>query len=309
MKDFDLDGYVSRSGAIDVSDLPWDDIPKYAIPADALRTLRYMQDIESHTIVYLRELLSTRAIDDPAVGTFLPCWIYEETIHGKVLARFLAAAGHPVAPRARSRGTRAERVQAVGIWLASKAWPDFVAVHMVWGAINELTTMVGYQRLATLAGHPILTELLSRIVRDESRHFSFYFHQAQQRLESPRVARIVRFLVDRFWAPVGSGVQPAEETRFLGAYLFSGSDGPPAARKVDDTIRRLPGFNEVRLLEAWLTRHAAMAPGATPSAASANGVDPGQEPVLDSSAFDAAREFLGEEAVRRSSSATAPLTT
>ena len=257
MKPLDLDAYVSRSAALDVSDLPWDDIPKYPIPADALRTLRYMQDVESHTIVYLRELLSTRAMDDPAVATFLACWIYEETLHGRVLGRFLAAAGQPVATRPRSVGSVAERVQAVGISLVSKVWHEFIGVHMTWGTINELTTLVGYQRLAALAGHPILTELLSRIMRDESRHFAFYFKQAQQRLESPRVARITRMLVDRFWAPVGSGVQPTHETRFLAAYLFSGNDGAMAARKVDDTIRRLPGFDDVPLLERWLERHTA----------------------------------------------------
>lgn len=257
MKAIDLDEYVTRSGALDVSDLAWDDIPKYRIPADALRVLRYMQDTEIHTIVYLRELLSTRAMDDPAVATFLACWIYEETLHGRVLARFLAAAGQPVAPRPRSVGTLAERVQAIGISLVSKAWPDFVGVHMVWGAINELTAVSAYNRLAALAGHPILSELLARIIRDESRHFGFYFQQAERRLGSPRVAWIARRLVDRFWAPVGSGVQPAEETRFLARYLFSGVDGAVAARKIDDTMRRLPGFSDVRLLECWLDRQAA----------------------------------------------------
>ena len=46
------------------------------------------------------------------------------------------------------------------------------------------------------------------------------------RLARPAVARVTRLLVDRFWAPVGSGVQPREELRFLGAYLFGGADGP-----------------------------------------------------------------------------------
>ncbi len=256
MKAIDLDEYVARSGGLDASDLPWDDIPKYPIAADALRVLRYMQDTEIHTIIYLRELLATRALDDPAVATFLACWIYEETLHGRVLARFLAAAGQPVAPRPRSRGALAERVQAAGISLISKAWPDFVGVHMVWGAINELTAVTAYKRLAGAAGHPILSELLTRIVRDESRHFAFYFQQAEQRLELPRVARIARLLVERFWGPVGSGVQPAEETQFLARYLFSGSDGVRAARKVDDSIRRLPGFSDASLLERWLGRHA-----------------------------------------------------
>lgn len=269
MKAFDLDTYVARSGGLDASDLPWEHIPKYPIAADALRVLRYMQDTEIHTIIYLRELLATRALDDPAVATFLACWIYEETLHGRALARFLATAGQPVTPRPRARGSFAERVQAAGISLASKLWPDFVGVHMVWGAINELTAVIAYKRLAAVAGHPILSELLARIVRDESRHFAFYFQQAEQRLALPRVARIARVLVERFWGPVGSGVQPAEETQFLARYLFSGSDGAHAARKVDDTIRRLPGFSDARLLERWLGRYAVPA---RPSTLRANDV-------------------------------------
>jgi hypothetical protein len=255
MNALDLDAYVSRYAAVDVSDLPWEDVPKYLLSPDALRTLRYMQDIESHTIVYLRELLSTRAIDDPAVATFLACWIYEETFHGRALARFLAAAGEAVVSRPRSQTSLAARLQHAGTALASKVWPGFIGVHMVWGAINELTTLTGYKRLAAVAGHPILAELLGRIMRDESRHFAFYFQQAQHRLATPRVARIARLLVDRFWAPVGSGVQPADETRFLARYLFAGPDGAQAARKVDDTIRRLPGFSDACLLESWIGRH------------------------------------------------------
>jgi hypothetical protein len=139
--------------------------------------------------------------------------------------------------------------------LVSKAWPDFCAVHMTWGAINELTTLTGYRRLAAVARHPVLSELLDRIVRDESRHFFFYYRQAEIRLGRPSVARVVRLLVDRFWAPVGSGVQPREELCFLGTYLFGGDEGRAAARKVDDTIRRLPGFATVQLLEAWMDRY------------------------------------------------------
>ena len=87
---------------------------------------------------------------------------------------------------------------------------------MTWGAINELTTLTGYRRLAALAGHPVLSELLDRITLDESRHFFFYYRQAERRLARPGAARVAALLVDRFWAPVGSGVQPREELRFLG---------------------------------------------------------------------------------------------
>src|SRR6185369_14958651 len=156
--------------------------------------------------------------------------------------------------RTRSRAPLAERIEAMLTAALARTWPDFCGVHMTWGAINELTTLTGYNRLAAVAGHPILTELLGRIVRDESRHFFFYYRQAARRLENPRAARIARFLVDRFWAPVGSGVQPAAETRFLAEYLFSGDEGRTAARLVDDHIRRLPGFAGADLLEAWIDR-------------------------------------------------------
>jgi hypothetical protein len=251
MAALDLDLRLARSRPLDLDGIRWDDVPAHPLPREAVRTLRYMQDVESHTIIYLRTLLSTRAVDDPEVATFLACWFHEETAHGRALARFLDAAGHPVVPRPRSRMSPGQWLEARATGVVARAWRDFVGVHMAWGAINELTTLVGYRRLAALARHPVLDDLLGRIVRDESRHFAFYFEQAARWLTRPRAARVARFLVDRFWAPVGSGVQPAVETRFLARYLLAGDAGRRAARKVDETIRRLPGFDGVALLEAW----------------------------------------------------------
>ncbi|HBZ68666.1 MAG TPA: hypothetical protein DEP35_02500 [Deltaproteobacteria bacterium] len=281
MEQFDLESYTARSRALDLSGIDFSRVPEYPLAPEAVRSLHYMQDIESHTIVYLRQLLATRVIDDPEVATFLSCWVYEESFHGRALDRFLAAAGHRLSrPKPRSKA-------GVGIWLEeraaallSRAWSDFAAVHMTWGAVNELTTLAGYRRLAALANHPVLSELLARIVRDESRHFSFYFKQAERRLGVPAAARVTRFLVEHFWAPVGSGVQPRHETLFLAGYLFSGPEGRAAVQKIDDTIRRLPGFQEVALLGAWLERELPFdgarrrtegCPGALPSEGSSLG--------------------------------------
>src|SRR5207247_5849133 len=209
---------------------------------DGLRAAQYRPATPSHTIGCLRPLRARRAMDDPEVATFLACWFYEETFPGRALARVLAAAGHPVTPRPRSRESFFQWAEARATAVVARLWPDFVGVHMAWGAINELTTLIGYQRLSQVAGHPVLSELLARITRDESRHFSFYYREAERRLARPGAARVARFLVDRFWAPVGSRVQPDEEVSFLTRYLMTGEEGRCAARRVDGQIRKLPGF-------------------------------------------------------------------
>src|SRR5882762_5494309 len=209
MPAFDLDAWVARSRAIDLAQIDWEAVPRHPVAPEIIRTLRYMQDIESHTIVYTRSLLATRAIADPEVATFLACWLYEETFHGLALARFLQAAGQPLGERERPRGSESfpQWLEARLTAMLSRAWPDFCAVHMIWGAINELSALTAYRRLAALANHPVLSGLLERIALDESRHFFFYYRQA------------------------------------------------------DDAIRRLPGFATVRLLEAWIERHAEAADG------------------------------------------------
>jgi len=250
--------WQSRSA---VPDLPAADLAAFTaqpLQAAAVHALTYMADIEGHTIVYLRELLATRAVDEPAVAGFLACWFYEESAHSRALAAVLSASGHPLQPSTRqTRGWRA-RLEAWGIAAASATWPDFVAVHMTWGAINELTTLFAYRRLAIVADHEPLAALLRRIVRDESRHFAFYYGQAEQRLAASATARrVVRALIERFWAPVGFAVR-GDDLRTLADYLFSGRDGRSAIQRIDRTIQRLPGFAAAPLVEAWLTRHASL---------------------------------------------------
>jgi hypothetical protein len=116
---------------------------------------------------------------------------------------------------------------------------------MVWGAINEITTLQGYRRLAELAGHPVLTKLLSGIMQEESIHSNFYWSIARLKLANGTFSRrVARFMVDKFWAPVGQGPKTAHETNYVIAALFRGPSGLEVLNKtVTGRIQRLPGFN------------------------------------------------------------------
>jgi hypothetical protein len=51
---FDIERFLELSKAVDTSDLDWDYIRRVGVTDDEARALRYMADIESHTIIYLR---------------------------------------------------------------------------------------------------------------------------------------------------------------------------------------------------------------------------------------------------------------
>lgn len=250
VEDFDIERYLRNSRRVDLQGIDWEAVPDHPLNDDEVRFLHYAMEIEDHTIVYLKELLRTKAIEDPDVTAFLSCWVYEEHFHGRALERFLHAALGDQAPK-RDLARRLKREGRLQRWgkalvmpLLSRFTPDFAAVHMTWGATNELTTLTGYEQIIRRSRHPILKDLLSRIVKDERRHFAFYFQQAKKRLEAePRMQRINRRLMDRAWRPVGTGVYDPFQVDAVGAYAFGDAAGQEALHRVNRTIASLPGMD------------------------------------------------------------------
>jgi hypothetical protein len=104
--------------------------------------------------------------------------------------------------------------------------------------------------LAAKADNPVLGELLRRIMRQEGHHIDFYASQARARLADSRAAqKLTRCALRRLWAPVGSGVMPKDEIRFLVGYLFSDTNGRATAQRIDRHVDRLPGLEGLHLIE------------------------------------------------------------
>lgn len=246
--------FLGRSRPLNLDGIDWQDVNSHPLPDDVLRILLYMQEVESHTIVFPRTIFTQRALDDEIIGTFLICWLYEEGVHGRALAKFLSCAGVPVQANSTSRLTVMDRVNRLSIALVANIWKDFLALHMTWAALHECTTMHAYKRLIQISDHPILNRLLTRIAADEARHFAFYMWQANIHLADPRVQRRVRAIMNRLYVPVGTNHQPAEQARWVSGKLFGGEAGRASANRVDSTIAKLPGFADARLLTRWLER-------------------------------------------------------
>src|SRR5438876_10578732 len=271
--DFDLDRYLRNSKKVDLSGIDWAEVPNHPLADGDVMCLHYMMDIETHTVIYLRDLLATRVTADPQITAFLSCWVYEELWHGEAFSDFLRSYGLevPAEPKLPDGSTpmptrrnrwRNLRVRigvgnGLGIvptMLGSMMTRDFAAIHMMWGAVNELTTLTGYHALMRRSDHPELHKLLRKVIQDERRHFAFYRAQAKARMQRSRAARsLVRYVLRSLWTPVGAGVKTEEEVDALAIYLFGdGPEGREQIREIDRTISDVPGLQRLTLLEDYL---------------------------------------------------------
>ena len=200
---------IERSARLRVDDLDLGVFHHQPLDQEALRCLRYMHDVEGHTMCYLRDVLVTKAHRDPEVTAFLACWSYEEHWHGDAIAKVLDAHG-------------------------------------------ELS---GMGRLAEVRRRLPKRDSLRRIMRQEGRHIDFYSAEARRRLGSSRLSqRITRGALEHFWKPVGSGVMPAGEVRFLISHLFGDEEGEKVAQRIDRQVDRFPGLEGLHLVEKAVTR-------------------------------------------------------
>jgi len=255
---FSIERYKEESKKVDTKDIAWDEVAGHQLSKGDLFCLHYMMDIENHVPLYLSHLLVTRACMDPILTAFLACWNYEELWHGENLGRFLNLYGIEFDTQDRIANVRANlglrnSLSILSTMAGSWLLKDFSAVYLSVGAINELSTLTGYGALIRKSRHPQLQELLGRIIKDERRHFAFYYNSAKEWLTgNEKAQRVDRWMLDRVWVPVGQGVKTQEEVDALAMYLFDDEQGEEDLLELDAKIGRLPGLAGIKLMSKAL---------------------------------------------------------
>lgn len=235
-----------------IGNIAWKDVKNYPLDEKFIPVLLYMRDIEVLTDIYYAELRRTPTGKDPIISKFMERWGIEEITHGEVINRFLNEAGIDTEKNWK------ENVQSsmtVGYTisnylisaLATLVGRKFTATHMVFGAIHEMTTTIAYRRLAQIADHPVLSEIMSAIIREESAHTTFYRSVARIELKNSEISqKFSRFIVKNFYIPVGSGSKPKADTGYTLATLFSGENGMEMLTdNVTPRVQSLPGFDGI----------------------------------------------------------------
>jgi rubrerythrin len=268
MAEFNIYRFLDLAGGVKIDDLDWDLCARVGISDVEERILRYMGDTESHTILYMRDLLAGHSTRDPEITAFLSAWVYEELCHGRAISRLLKEVGRPDEEDRYTKVTAGsslrEFIEAALSHAAAYLSPRFIAVHMTWGAINEATAAAAYQQMEERTANPVLAKLINRMARQERRHMAFYWHQAEKRMkDDPAARKLVNFAIRRFWTLVGSGVGGDENLAFTAAHLFADDTARAALVKAEENIRELPGLEWFDLLtkqskakaDEWVARH------------------------------------------------------
>ncbi|TMC69857.1 MAG: hypothetical protein E6J18_11740 [Chloroflexi bacterium] len=255
---FSIERYKEESKKLDTAGIEWAAVREHPLSKGDLFCLHYMMDIENHVPLYLSHLLVTRACMDPILTAFLACWNYEELWHGENIGKLLNLYGIEFDTQDRIANVRANlglqnSLSILSTMAGSWFFKDFSAVYLSIGAINELSTLTGYGALIRKSGHPVLGDLLGRIVKDERRHFAFYFNSAKEWLTgNEKAQRVDRWMLDRVWVPVGQGVKTQEEVDALALYLFDDDQGEADLINLDEKIGRLPGLSGIKLMSKAL---------------------------------------------------------
>ena len=259
MKNIEL--YTSSSDKIKTDDLSWDLAAKHGLTEEEVFALTYFADIESQTIRYLRMLLGMKIAFREDVAAFLSIWNYEEFYHGHYLGKLMRVCGHATdtnrVAEVQSHAKFNEILESILTPLFSKIfYRDFPAVYLSFGAIQEMTTLLGYESMGKKTTNPVLKVLCERIAKQERRHFAWYFNHAKSELSDRRFAQQLTYALMKFnWVPVGAGVKPTEDVVRLFNFLFPGDDAAEVADKIDEKMGTLPGLHGIELMRPYVNKH------------------------------------------------------
>ena len=244
-----------------IAAIRWDDVRKYPLDKRFIPVLLYMRDVETLTDMYHRELQRTPTGKDRYIGRFMERWGVEEVIHGEVLNRFLNEAGVESGESwQKDVHKNVSNFYNANMYLQTSITNllgrKFTATHMSIGAIHEMCTAQAYRRMDELANHPVLSQILNGIVREESFHTHFYWSVAKLELRNSDLAqRIARFVIRTFYRPVGQGSLHKSRTEYAIRTLFGSDDGLDRLDKtVTQRAQTLPGLESLNKVTQTLGR-------------------------------------------------------
>ena len=177
----DLVDQSARRGARrqwSIDELDWAALRPERLTATDRSVVRFITFIEDHIPGYLTYFLNVFPVTGSDLGVeefcfnreyfrFLIAWAHDEERHASVLTRYQIEAGIS------EPGKLALELAEEGRKRFSLPY-DRPIQCFAYTLVQEKATQLFYQRFRNIVTEPVLHDMLSRLARDESRHFAFY---------------------------------------------------------------------------------------------------------------------------------------
>jgi hypothetical protein len=221
------------------------------LPAEVVRLVRTLRDLERTTMQRMRNVLVTATHKDARVTAFLTTWAFEKFWLADALDAVLDAAGEEraatefTAPPRRTLRERIERRGPVRRAIAANiAGPALVDAHIATQLVDEWIGQTAYRKLGDVAA--VLGSIVEMVLEVKSRHIRFFTEEAQRRLAGSRKGRrLARKELKRMAWPVGATELPSDERSAFETIVFGGPAGQAEAGRIASLIASLPGMSPV----------------------------------------------------------------
>jgi acyl-[acyl-carrier-protein] desaturase len=161
-----------------IDELDWAALQPERLTATDRSVVRFITFIEDHIPGYLTFFLGAFPLAGPELDIeefcfnreyfrFLIAWAHDEERHASALTRYQLEAGM-------------SEPDKLALELAEEGRKQFALPYdqpiqcFAYTLVQEKATQLFYQRFRNVVSEPVLHDLLSRLARDESRHFAFY---------------------------------------------------------------------------------------------------------------------------------------
>jgi len=199
--------YSERHGNTEAQHLPWDQLrPELLTPVER-KAVQFVTYIEDHLPGYFADYARIFPIDadtplercafNRALYHFTVRWAYEEDRHAHALATYQWRAG--ITPE-----------DQLSLQLVTECRKPFKLAYLeplqvfTYTLIQEKATQLYYQQLAHCTREPVLKVLMTRLARDEARHFAFFSKLVERYVELHGEATVpcLRDVVENFRMPL-----------------------------------------------------------------------------------------------------------
>ena len=265
-----LERLLARMGEpLDPAAYDWSSAADVALTDDEVFQLPYAAQVEWGTEGTFASLDTS---PDPVIKRFLRIWLDQEVVHAELLTKLLEAQGHPVdaahrAPEQRRAARRGRRINFVARRVLGSR---FTALHMSWGAVNELTTLRFYGLIKERTKSPAAEAVLRDVMAQEALHYAFYRRAACDLLRGhPGGQRFVGWALRHLWSPVGVGLRSRADADRLVLGLLG--DDPATAAGIDASLAAIPGLRGLDLIQRCVAQASAASEGKLQEPSSTSG--------------------------------------